>query len=227
MERTDLSQRADEGQRFPSDGWEGQEVEARRIEAARGGDREAFDGLVRDHYGPVYATAFRLIGNHEDAEDLAQECFARAYGALAWYRHDGPFAAWLRRIVVHLAHDRFRAAGRRPESHGVPLEPGRRAARAEHSATSPRGEREPALAAGLTPASQAGAQELTRLLGEALRRLPAHLRIPLVLRTLEGLDYDEIARATGVTPATARTQVMKARRALRRLLAPYLREDGA
>ncbi len=205
MGRTDLDQRADEHPAAGDEG-SGERAEARRIGAAQRGAPGAFDELVRDHYARVYACAFRLVGNHEDAEDLAQECFVRAHGALAWYRGQGSLSGWLRRIVVHLAHDRFRAAGRRPEDGALPLERGELTAE---------------------PSSQAGAQELARVLDEALRRLPAHQRIPLVLRTLEGLDYEEIASVTGVTPATARTQVMKARRALRRLLAPYLREDEA
>lgn len=180
-----------------------------RVEAARSGEGEAFEALVREHYPRIYAAAFRLVGNHEDAEDLAQDCFVRAHGALRWYRGQGSFAGWLRRILVHLVHDRFRAAGARPEMEAG-LDP---AALDEHGArTAPPGR---------------GGEELVRQLGEALRRLPAHLRIPLVLRTLEGLDYGAIAAATGVTAATARTQVMKARRALRRLLAPYLREEEA
>ncbi len=72
------------------------------------------------------------------------------------------------------------------------------------------------------PLAEAGAREFQRLVAEGLQRLPDHLRIALVLRTLDGLDYDEVSRATGVTPATARTQVIKARRSLERFLAPYL-----
>jgi RNA polymerase sigma-70 factor (ECF subfamily) len=178
-----------------------------RVERARHGDARAYDGLVREHYARVFATAFHLVGNHEDAEDLAQECFVRAHRSLSWYRGTGSFSGWLRRIVVHLVRDRFRAAARRPStSAGAVLDE---------------------LASERGPAADAGARELQRALREAIDRLPEHLRVALVLRTLEGLDYDAIASATGVTPATARTQVMKARRALERLLAPLLEERRA
>jgi len=165
------------------------------VERARAGDAAAFDVLVRTHYRAVYATAFHLAGNPEDAEDLAQESFVRAHGALSWFRADAPFAAWMRRIVVHLARDRFRASARRPTDH--PLE----------------ADLFPASVA-LEPTEALRRRESVHLLTEAIQRLPVWLRIPLVLRALDGLEYAEIAAATGVTPATARTQVMKARRAL-------------
>ncbi len=162
------------------------------------GDRAAFDLLVRAHYPRIHATAFHLLGNHEDAEDVAQDCFVRAHGALKWFRRDGSFAAWLRRIVVHLVRDRYRRVGRRPAfESGVPDRP----ARAAHE-----------------PEREVGQRELARLLTEAVTRLPENLRIALLLRTRDELTYDEISQATGVTPATARTQVMKARRALLRLV---------
>ncbi len=165
------------------------------------GDRSAVDELVRGNYPGLYATAFRLLGNPEDAEDLAQEALVRACRSLHLYRGEGNFAGWLRRILVHLAHDRFRRAGRRPEDRALPAE----------------------LVSSVTrePIDRLEGRELVHAVGEALRDLPSTLRIALVLRALEGLEYEEIAAATGVTPATARTQVMKARKALQRTLAPW------
>jgi RNA polymerase sigma-70 factor, ECF subfamily len=184
------------------------EEETRLVERAREGDTAAFDQLVRSHYERSYATAFHLVGNHEDAEDLAQECFVRAFRSLRWYRGRGVLQAWLRRILVHLARDRFRRRSRRPVA--VRL--------SEATELSEAGG--PAMQRG--PLIELRGKELRLLVAEGLRRLPDHLRIPLVLRTLERLEYREVARATGVTAATSRTQVMKARRALERFLAPYL-----
>jgi len=174
---------------------------------AQRGDREAYEDLVRLHYARALATARHLLGNREDAEDLVQEAFVRAHRGLASFRAEGSFAGWLRRIVVHLARDRFRAGGREPR-------------------------RTPLSAAAAVPASgDPGAtlrrQELTRVVDAALRSLPDPLRVALVLRSLDGLGYDEIAEALGVTPATARTQVMKARRTLTARLEPYLRGGEA
>ena len=176
------------------------------IERAKQGDRDAFGLLARCHYRRVYVTARHLVGNHEDAEDLTQETFVRAHKALDWFRSQGAFGGWLRRILVHLVHDRFRRAARAPEARTLEGLP---------DPSSQRG-----------PFSELGARELEGLVERAIQSLPGRLRVPLVLRTLEGLDYEEVAVATGVTRATARTQVMQARRALSRLLAGYLRPEG-
>ena len=186
--------------------WTGQDArvtadESERVARAASGDTAAFDDLVRAHYPHIHTTAFHLLGNHEDAEDVAQDCFVRAHAALGWFRGargNRSFATWLRRIVVHLVRDRFRKDGRRPEVvHLVPDQP----AHAAHE-----------------PEREVGRRELGRLLADAVARLPENLRIALLLRTRDELSYDEIAVATGVTPSTARTQVMKARRALLRLV---------
>ena len=169
------------------------------IRRAQAGERAALEELLRAHYVRVHALAFRLLGNPEDAEDLAQEGFVRAFRSLAFYRGDGSFAAWLRRIVVHLAQDRFRARGK-PASLPLGVE----------------------LAGGRDPRSELEGRELHRAVDDALLELNATLRMALLLRTREGLEYEEIASATRVTPATARTRVMKARKALLRVLAPHL-----
>ncbi len=172
------------------------------VERAQAGDAQAYDALVRRHYPAIHATSFHLVGNPEDAEDLAQECFVRACRSLHWYRGDGAFGGWLRRILVHLARDRYRARGRHPANESI--------------------EAERAAAPGVGPVRELGRREFARLLAEAVQRLPVHLRIPLVLRTLDGLDYEAVSRATGVKAATARTQVMKARRELQRWLGPLV-----
>src|SRR5262245_16826642 len=179
-------------------------AERRRIEAARAGDRAAQEELLRAHYARVHATAFRLVGNPEDAEDLAQECFVRAFRSLEFYRAEGSFAGWLRRILVHLAQDHYRGQ-KRPELAALPED----------------------LGGGRDPHVLVEGRELGRVLADALQALAAPLRIALLLRTREGLEYVEIGSVTGVTPETARTRVMKARRALLRLLAPYLGVERA
>lgn len=179
--------------------------EAALVVRAQGGDRAAFGLLARSHYRRLYVTARHLVGNHEDAEDLSQEAFVKAHQSLDWYRGEGAFGGWLRRILVHLTTDRFRREARAPEPQALEGLP------------------DPADARG--PVAEAGARELEGIVERAIQSLPARLRIPLVLRTLEGLDYDDVASATGVTSATARTQVMQARRALSRLLGKHLQPE--
>lgn len=179
------------------------------VERARSGDRAAFDELVRGHFARVYGLLFRMVGNHEDAEDLAQEAFVRAYRSLDWFRAESSFSTWVYRIALHLARDHQRKAGRRPLA--APL---------------PEGDRTAEPAAGGGPSDELAHRELGLGLDRALRRLPGRLRAALALRVFEGLEYEEISKLTGVTPGTARVHVMKARRLLLRWLAPWLERSS-
>jgi RNA polymerase sigma-70 factor (ECF subfamily) len=172
------------------------------VRRARDGDRAAFDGLVRAHFKRVYAFTHRLIRSHEDAEDLAQECFVRAWRALPHYREEAAFATWLCRIALHLAQDHRRSGARRAIA--IPVEP------------------ETPASAASSPAEALTRGEMAQEVAAALDRLPARLRAALVLRTIEGREYDEVAEITGVKSTTARTQVMQARKLLQRALAPWL-----
>ena len=178
------------------------DLEAQLVRRARAGDRASFEELVRVHLSQVYRVVFRLVGSHEDAEDLAQECFVRAWRGLAWYRGDSAFATWLCRIAVHLAQDHLRARSRRGGATSL-----------AHDAP---------LAAREVPAEDLDRRESLQRLRSAIERLPARMRASLVLRVFEGWEYADVARSVGVTPATARTQVMRARKLLVRWMAPWL-----
>lgn len=178
---------------------------------ARRGDERAADRLVRSHYAEIHRAACHLLGNADDAQDLTQDCFVKALGGLRRYRGEGSFRGWLRRILVHLAHDRYRLRARRP------------------AAPAGAGDEEPPASGAGRPApsaaSLAGRAEIARLVDAAVAALPPNLRVPLVLRAIEGWSYEEIAQACEVTPATARTQVMKARRRLHERIGDVFEED--
>jgi RNA polymerase sigma-70 factor (ECF subfamily) len=178
--------------------------EATLVAAARDGDRAAFDRLVRAHFGGVYGVLFRMVGNHEDAEDLAQETFVRAWKALGGFRAEAPLRPWLTRIAVRLAMDHFRARGRG-------------AAVVQLDAFS-----ELTQAAGDQPVARLNQRELEAAMARAVEHLPPRLRAALVLRVLEGREYDEVATALDLRPNTVRALVVKARRLLWRHLAPLL-----
>ena len=179
------------------------ELEGTLVRGARACDRRSFDGLVRLHFSRIYSLLFRLVGNHEDAEDLAQECFVRAWRSMRWFRQEGAFSSWLRRIALHLGRDHLRARGRRVPEGPLAVEP---------SPPEP----------GQGPPEETHRREMMRALRAALERLPERLRAPFLLRVFEGLEYDEVGRTTGVTPGTARMHVMKARRLLLRWMEPWL-----
>jgi RNA polymerase sigma-70 factor, ECF subfamily len=178
---------------------------AQLIELAREGDLDAFDSLVRQHFSRIYALLFRMIGNHEDAEDLTQETFLRAQSSLRWFRGEASFSTWLYRIAVHLSRDHFRKRARSERS------------LIESKAPEPR-------TAAEGPAEESARRELSLGLRASLERLPHKLREAIILRTQEGMEYGEIAEVLAISPQTARVQVMKARRRLEQLLEPWTRD---
>jgi len=181
--------------------------EAGLLARARAGDRQAYGALVELHFTRVYSLLHRTTGNHEDAEDLAQEAFVRAWAALARFREQSSFSTWIARIALHLATDHARARALRRST--------------------PLGEHEPADAGAPSGLARAGEAELAAAAARALDALPPRLRLALVLRVLEAREYGEVAELTGVRPATARTQVMQARALLARALARWLPGGGA
>ncbi len=186
-----------------------------RLERARRGDRAAFSDLIRIHRPRVQRVALRLVGNHEDAEDVAQEAFVRAWRGLDTFRETeraaSAFSSWLLGITVHLSRDLQRARGRRPED-------------AAASLLDDQGSDQLAGTAR-TPSALSAEAETRRRVELAIAALPERLRVPFVLRALEGQSYDDIARITGMRAATVRTQMVQARRALRRMLGPLLDEE--
>ena len=169
---------------------------------ARAGDRQAYGELVELHFARMYSLLYRTTGNHEDAEDLAQETFVRAWAALGRFREASSFSTWLTRIALLLSNVPAR---------GCSL---RRSARLE--------EHEPAAAEGAGGPARAAQAELAAATARALDCLPPRLRLALVLRVLEGREYGEVAELTGLRPATVRTQVMQARALLAHALARWL-----
>jgi RNA polymerase sigma-70 factor (ECF subfamily) len=169
------------------------------LEAARAGDRGAFDLLMRRHERLVLGTAFRLAGNLEDAQDVSQEVFLRLYRNLAKL-DTGNLAAWLYRVTVNVCHD---ARRRRPAT--VPVDDA------------------PELAAAGDPQQSAGEAERRALLLRSLRTLSERERAALVLHDLEGLSTAEVAGVLGSSVATVRSQVSKARLKMRDFVERYSR----
>ncbi|MFY9725449.1 MAG: sigma-70 family RNA polymerase sigma factor [Bryobacteraceae bacterium] len=178
---------------------EGPEGRDSALEAARAGDRAAFDLLMRRHERLVLGTAYRLTGNLEDAQDASQEVFLRLYRNLGKIEA-GHLAAWLYRVTVNVCHD---ARRRRPNT--VPVDDA------------------PELAAAGDPQQSAGESERRALLLRSLRVLSEKERAALVLRDLEGLSTAEVARALGSSVVTVRSQISKARLKMRDFVERYSR----
>ncbi len=178
------------------------------VAQARKGDREAFSELVRRYYERIYGTIYSLVGDRDDAEDLAQEAFLKAYRSLSSFRSQSRFYTWIYRIGVNCCLDWMKSRNRRRD---VSLE------------------REPWGPDGIfrhPQASDAGVlrKELQAILEQAMEALPVEYRATLVLREIDGLAYDEIAYALGCSVGTVKSRLFRSRAKLREVLEKDYRE---
>jgi RNA polymerase sigma-70 factor (ECF subfamily) len=188
---------------------EGNDAEA--VARARAGDREAFRELVERHSHRVFQLAYRLTGNEEDAEDVVQETFLRAYRGLSRFEERSQFLTWLHRIASNCAMD---LARRRPirADRVEPLDEGRPQGRGEAGDSIP------------DPERGAAASETGRRVAAALTRLSPMERTAFVLRHFEGRTIAEIAQTLQVRAGAAKNCVFRAVSKLRRELAPLSTE---
>ena len=183
------------------------EEERAVIERVLSGDGQAFEALVKANEKGVYNLALRMLGNAQDALDASQEAFFRAYRSLDAFRGDSKFSVWLYRITGNVCLDMLRRAGRRPESSLTVDDEGGEMAVPDESG-------DPQRALERT--------ELRAAVRQGLMTLEPAFRQALILRDLNGLTYDEIARVTGLEAGTVKSRIFRARRKL----AAYLQSGG-
>jgi len=171
------------------------------------GNEAAFTSLVGRYAASLVNLAFRILRDHDEAQDVSQESFIKAHDALARYDPAYPFRVWLFRIAHNTAIDHLR----RRRGGMVSLDAPRRVGDAEV---------EWELVDESTPAPDAGAagRDRTERLDRAIARLPPSLRAAIVLRHVEDLTYDEIATALNVPLGTVKIRIHRGREALARLL---------
>lgn len=176
---------------------------------ARHGDRGAFGALVRKYQRRVYATALHITGNHQDAADVAQDAFIRAYKGLAGFDGRADLFTWLYRITVNTALNHLRSRKRTDNL-----------ARAGASEVAAEGGRPEKLGdEERTPGEWLEIQERYRRVLEEVCSLSPSLRITLVLATVEGKAYREIAELLDIPEGTVAWRVNEARKQLRQRLA--------
>ena len=176
------------------------------VAAARSGDRDAFAALVRATYDDTYTLAYRLTGNEEDARDVVQETYLRAYRSIDRFRGEAKITTWLYRITANCASTQLGSRRRhRHESLDLTVEP-----------------------ADVTPASdpldRAVAADLRATVETAIAELPPRLRAVVVLRDVYDLPHDAIAAELGITETAAKVRLHRARRALRARCFPDRKE---
>jgi RNA polymerase sigma-70 factor (ECF subfamily) len=174
--------------------------EAELVGAAQGGDRQAFDELVRRTFVDTFTLARRLTGNEEDARDVVQEAYLRAWKGIGKFRGEAAFSTWLYRITANAA--------------ASSLQRGRR-----HRAEPFADDFEPIDTAAEQMVSQ-GAESAETLdhIAAALDDLPAKLRSVVVLKDVYGLSHEAIADELGISVSAAKVRLHRARRKLRDVL---------
>lgn len=166
------------------------------VRACQAGDREAFDRLVERHQRDVYRLCYRYLGNHEDASDLAQETFLRAWRALGRFRGESGVSTWLYRIAVNACLNH--RAARRPLTQGL-----------QDRFADPRCDAQ----AGVETRDQA------RQVRAAVERLPDRQRATLILKVYQELTHEAVSEVLGTSVGTVKSNLFHALANLRRLLA--------
>jgi RNA polymerase sigma-70 factor, ECF subfamily len=188
-----------------------QDVDRLLVERARQGDKRAFELLVEKYHRRLLRLLSRMVRNHEEMEDIAQETFIKAYRALPQFRGDAAFYTWLYRIGVNTAKNYL--ASRKKALPTVSDQYG--------SDEDESGERF-AVVDNNTPESELLSKQVAYAVNDAIEALPEELRTAITLREIEGLSYEEIAEAMGCPIGTVRSRIFRAREAVATKLRPML-----
>ncbi|MCA1591663.1 MAG: sigma-70 family RNA polymerase sigma factor [Acidobacteria bacterium] len=195
-----------------ADAWAGVDVEAQFIERLKAGEAAAFDHLVAERTGDIYALLYRLTEDAEEARDLTQETFLQAFRYIAQFRGDADLRTWLYRIAVNQARNRWRWWKRRRRERTVSLDAPSSDAQ------------ETTLSARLSDSRADDPEQLTlahereQALMTALHTLSRAYREVIVLRDIEGLSYEEVASALEISTGTVKSRLSRGRTELRRRL---------
>jgi RNA polymerase sigma factor (sigma-70 family) len=182
------------------------------VQQARNGDLSAYDELVKRYQERIYATIYHMTSNHEDANDLAQDAFIKAFSALKSFKGGSTFYTWLYRIAVNKTINFLK---QRKNKYHLSLND------LDFNA-----ENDPDLVALIshkTPQRDAGLSELQKKLNEALLKLSEPHRMVVVLHDVQGMSHDEIAEIMGCNIGTVRSRLFYARQQLQGYLAEYIK----
>jgi RNA polymerase sigma-70 factor (ECF subfamily) len=173
--------------------------DAALVSAFLAGQGEAFDRIVERHRRHVYQVCYRFTGNHEDASDLAQDVFVRAFKGLRRFKGESSLGTWLYRVAVNASLNQ--AARRRPD-------------------TRPIDGFEHADPHAIDPLQTIEAGQQTAWIRRAIRQLPPRQRATLILRVYQDLSHEEIARVLGSSVGAAKANLFHALTSLKRLVKP-------
>ena len=188
--------------------------ESRLIRRLRERDEGAFREMVEEYRDRVYNLTFRMLGNREEGEDLAQEVFITVFKSIDSFRGDSKFSTWLYRITANHCKNRIKYLARRQDRKKAELteqtEVGTTGATSGAPRPSPR------------PDVQLQSAEMEQLLQQAIGSLDEDQRILVVLRDIEELSYEEICVITDLPEGTVKSRLHRARMALRKKLLKHM-----
>jgi RNA polymerase sigma-70 factor (ECF subfamily) len=183
------------------------------VRRAQEGDLSAFDELVRRYQERVYATVYHMTSNHEDANDLTQETFVKAYKALSSFKGDSGFFTWVYRIAVNKTINFLKQKKNRHNGFSLnDLD-----FNAEHDPDLV------ALVSDKNPRRDMGLAELQEKLNEAMQKLSDVHRLVVTLHDIQGLSHEEIGKIMDCNPGTVRSRLFYARQQLQGSLTDYLK----
>ncbi len=182
------------------------------VSASREGDMAAYDQLVRRYQERIYATIYHMTSNHEDANDLAQETFIKAYSALKTFKGDSSFYTWVYRIAVNKTINFLKTRKNKTQLSLNDLD-----FNAEHDPDLL------ALVSEKTPRRDAALKELQEKLNAALLKLSETHRLVVTLHDVQGLSHEEIAEIMDCNTGTVRSRLFYARQQMQGWLADYLK----
>jgi RNA polymerase sigma-70 factor (ECF subfamily) len=177
------------------------------------GNKEAFTKLIERYQHKIYNSTFRMLGNHEDARDMAQETFIRVYKNLSKFEANSSFSTWLFRITTNICRDELRRRQRKIKTSNLSGE--------EASERNLQGMKEIN-----NPEKISIANELNVTIQELVNQLVPEQKTVFVLREFEGLNYQEIANILDISMGTVKSRLSRARRALREDLNKIIKNGG-
>ena len=180
------------------------------VKRVQAGDKKAFDLLVAKYQHKIVNLVARYVKDVDEAQDVAQEAFLKAYRAIPRFRGDSAFYTWLYRIAVNTAKNYLVAAKRRPMDYELDLQDPEQY------------DMHARLKDSDTPEAVTLKDEVHETIEETIRALPDDLRTAIVLREVDGLSYEEIATAMECPVGTVRSRIFRAREAISKKIEPLL-----
>lgn len=177
------------------------------LRMAKSGDVEAFEQLIEGYQRKIFNIAFRMLGNYDDAWDMAQEVFIRMYKSISSFKEQSSLSTWIYRITTNVCLDELRKRKNRKITYideEIRLDDGDVKRQMENE--------------GPSPEDYAETNEIKKVVRDAILQLPEEYRIIIVLRDIQGFSYEEIAAILKCPEGTVKSRISRARHALGNIL---------